>query len=62
MGSPHESWPASIEHRFKALNDALGYRTFYARMSAEVHGDAEETLRYFVDIFPLVALLWGGCR
>jgi hypothetical protein len=25
-----------------------GYRTFYARMSSEVHADAEETLRYFI--------------
>jgi hypothetical protein len=38
----------SIEHRFKALGDALDYRTFYARMSAEAHGDAEETIRYFL--------------
>ena len=48
FGQAREPWPPSLEHRFRALNDALGYRTFYARMSAEVHGDAEETLRYFV--------------
>lgn len=48
LGPPKEEWPASVDRRFKALNDALGYRTFYARMSSEVHGDAEETIRYFV--------------
>jgi hypothetical protein len=62
MGPPHESWPSSIESRFRALNDAIGYRTFYARMSAEVHWDAEETLRHFVgklqdpEIFETMAL------
>ena len=35
FGPAQEPWPSSIEHRFKALNDTLGYRTFYARMSAE---------------------------
>jgi hypothetical protein len=48
FGPAQELWPVQIEHRFKALDHALGYRTFYARMSAEVHGDAEETIRYLV--------------
>jgi hypothetical protein len=43
-----ERWPRTIEDRFKALGHAVAYRTIYARMSSEVHGDAEETLRYLV--------------
>lgn len=43
-----ERWPRTIEDRFKALGHALDYRTIYARMSSEAHGDAEETLRYFI--------------
>jgi hypothetical protein len=43
-----ERWPRTIEERFKALGHALDYRTIYARMSSEAHGDAEETLRYFI--------------
>jgi Family of unknown function (DUF5677) len=47
--SPAKSrWPKSIEQRFKELGDPLGYRTIYARMSSEVHADAEETLRYLL--------------
>jgi hypothetical protein len=42
-----EPWPRTIE-RFSKIGDALAYRTIYARMCSEVHGDAEETLRYFV--------------
>jgi hypothetical protein len=37
-----------LAQRFKAIGDSISYRTFYARMSSEVHGDAEETLRYFI--------------
>ena len=48
MGPPGEAWPTSVENRFKALDGSLTYRTFYARMSSEAHGDAEETIRYFV--------------
>lgn len=43
-----ELWPRTVDRRFSAIGEAVGYRTLYARMSAEVHGDAEETLRYFV--------------
>jgi hypothetical protein len=43
-----ERWPPLIEQRFEAIGDSMAYRTFYARMSSEVHADAEETLRYFV--------------
>ncbi len=43
-----ETWPRSIEDRFKALGDPLAYRTMYARMSSEAHGDAEDTLRYLI--------------
>jgi hypothetical protein len=48
MGTGSERWPRTIEQRFKELGDPLGYRTIYARMSSEVHGDAEETLRYLI--------------
>ena len=41
------AWPKTIAQRFEALGDTLAYRTFYARMSSEIHADAEETLRYF---------------
>ena len=43
-----EQWPSNVERRLRELGMALSYRTFYARMSSETHGDAEETLRYFV--------------
>jgi hypothetical protein len=43
-----EQWPSNVERRFRELGMILSYRTFYARMSSETHGDAEETLRYFV--------------
>ncbi|MGC1177621.1 MAG: DUF5677 domain-containing protein, partial [Methyloceanibacter sp.] len=48
FGSARERWAKSINERFKCIGESLGYRTFYARMSSEVHGDAEETLRYFI--------------
>jgi hypothetical protein len=48
IGAGSERWPRTIEQRFKELGDPLAYRTFYARMSSEVHGDAEEMLRYFI--------------
>jgi hypothetical protein len=41
------AWPKTIAQRFETLGNALAYRTFYARMSLEIHADAEETLRYF---------------
>jgi Family of unknown function (DUF5677) len=47
LGTTEERWPNSIAARFRALNEGLTYRTFYARMSSESHADAEETLRYF---------------
>jgi hypothetical protein len=68
FGKQHlDQWPSSIEKRFDELGDALAYRTFYARMSSETHGDAEETLRYFVgqhqksEIFEAMALetIWN---
>jgi hypothetical protein len=48
LGGNVERWPPQIAQRFKALGKSISYRTFYARMSSEVHADAEETLRYFV--------------
>jgi hypothetical protein len=45
--SAGERWP-KINERFKCIGEGIGHRTFYARMSSEVHGDAEETLRYFI--------------
>jgi hypothetical protein len=41
------SWP-NIASRFDAIGDGLAYRTFYARLCAATHFDAEETLRYFI--------------
>ena len=43
-----EAWPRTIQQRFQKIGKAISYRTIYARMSAETHADAEETLRYFV--------------
>ena len=48
IGDPQERWPAKMEARFENIGEALSYRTFYARMSSEIHADAEETLRYLV--------------
>jgi hypothetical protein len=63
-----EQWPSSIEKRFSELGDGLSYRTYYARMSSEAHGDAEETIRYFVgrlqepEVFEAMALetVWNS--
>ena len=44
---PIPAWP-TIASRFSAVGDDIAYRTFYARLCAEAHFDAEETLRYFV--------------
>jgi len=41
------SWP-SIASRFETIGDGLKYRTFYTRLCAEPHFDAEETLRHFI--------------
>jgi Family of unknown function (DUF5677) len=46
--SNSEHWPPQIAQRFKAIGESISYRTFFARMSSEVHGDPEETLRYFI--------------
>ena len=43
-----QKWPKTIAERFSALGSDVEYRTIYTRMSAEVHADAEETLRYFI--------------
>lgn len=45
--APVPVWP-SIAARFEALGEAIQYRTFYTRLCAEPHFDAEETLRYFI--------------
>ena len=42
-----ERWP-DVASRFASIDDSLGYRTYYGRMSGQVHSDAEETIRYFV--------------
>jgi len=42
-----ETWP-NIGERFRAIGESVSYRTFYARMSSQVHSDAEETIRYLV--------------
>lgn len=41
------SWP-NIGARFEAIGAGLSYRTFYARLCAATHFDAEETLRYVI--------------
>lgn len=41
------AWP-SIADRFRAIDENISYRTAYARLCAEPHLDAEETLRFFV--------------
>lgn len=41
------NWP-SIAARFEAVNMQVSYRTVYARMCSQTHGDAEDTLIYFV--------------
>ncbi len=41
------AWP-NIALRFQAVGDRIAYRTSYARLCAEPHLDAEETLRYFI--------------
>ena len=46
MGNTRERWPSKIVERFAGLGESMTYRTFYARMSSETHGDAEESLRY----------------
>ncbi len=40
-------WP-NIAERFEAVGESIAYRTFYARLCAEPHFDAEETLRYII--------------
>jgi hypothetical protein len=49
LGIPiaRETWP-SVADRFSKIGDVTGYRTFYGRMSGQIHSDAEETLRYFL--------------
>ena len=46
LGASREPWPPTAQ-RFEQIGLAIDYRTFYSRLSAEVHADAEETLRYF---------------
>ncbi len=40
-------WP-NIAARFDVLGEGITYRTCYARLCAEPHFDAEETLRYII--------------
>lgn len=47
LGLPDtEKWPRTVAERFAAMGDHVCYRTVYARMSSEAHGDAEATLLY----------------
>ncbi len=48
-GSKAGPWPA-ISGRFEAICEADSYRTLYARMCAEPHLDAEETIRHFIGL------------
>lgn len=42
------AWPSNAAALFEALGGEMTYRTFYARLCAETHLDAEETLRYII--------------
>ena len=48
--APNEKWPANISNLFKDINKESTYRTVYARLCSQTHGDAEETLRYFIGV------------
>lgn len=41
------AWP-NIASRFETIGQGIAYRTFYARLCAEPHFDAEATLHYFI--------------
>lgn len=40
-----EPWP-NVAERFRAIGEEVAYRTAYARLSSQTHGDAEDTLNY----------------
>jgi hypothetical protein len=48
-GVAPEAWP-NIADRFRDIGEESGYRTVYARLCSQSHGDAEETLRYFIGV------------
>lgn len=47
LSTPSKPWP-DISKRFQGIGKESGYRTVYARLCSQTHGDAEETLRYFL--------------
>jgi hypothetical protein len=44
---PEETWP-KVALRFAEIGEGATHRTVYARMCSQAHGDAEDTLRYFL--------------
>ncbi|MDD3595591.1 DUF5677 domain-containing protein [Sulfuricurvum sp.] len=46
--NPIERWPSKISKRFSDVGESTMYATGYARMSSQVHGDAEDTLNYML--------------
>lgn len=46
--NPNERWPRKISKRFSDVGESTIYATGYARMSSQVHGDAEDTLNYML--------------
>lgn len=43
-----ERWPRKVSKRFSDVGESTIYATGYARMSSQVHGDAEDTLNYML--------------
>ena len=43
----HEAWP-TVEQQFSEIGETSDYRTFYARISSQIHSYAEETLRHLL--------------
>lgn len=50
FGPQKEKWPSQVSSLFKGIDEEPTYRTVYARLCSQSHGDAEETLRYFAAI------------
>ena len=43
-------WPSRIELRFEAIGELPFYKSTYARLSSQVHPDAENVIAYFLTI------------
>ena len=40
-------WP-NVFDRFRSIDDEVGYRTAYSRLSSQTHSDAEDTINYII--------------